>query len=659
MTEGGASRASRLSSLESVALDALGAIGHAVVLTAPDGEILLWNLGAEQVYGWTEEEALGRNVRELLASDDAEVNAAISEVVSSGKTWFGDYYARTRARSAVLVHATASPVTDDEGHMVAIVNVAHDVSERRSSEQSLRREAERLRVAFETARMGSWSWNLATGIVTWDEHMELRYGLEPGTFGGSFEEFVSRVHPDDRQRTLEEVDWARTMEAELTFEHRVVWPDGSVHWLEARGRPVRDDKGEFVGMVGVGIDIDERKQLQALTTEASELRATAQLARDLLEAERIAGLGSWRWEADTNLVTLSAEMARMLGSERTMSGVEFAETLQRVAHPDDVAELERSAQEALGRRQRRYVMELRLMIDGAPRTVVHRGEILVDPDSRDLIAVRGTFQDITEQRKAETQLQDARLRLVAERRAVQVLHETLIRPSFPALESFDIAARYLAATNDSEIGGDWYDSFETPAGGVILAVGDVSGHGVTSARLMAKLRHATRAYASIDDDLSLLLRRLDSFLDQVRDDIQIATVLVARLDPASGRLELVSAGHPPPVLVRDRRAELIELTPGPPLGAPSAHDAFPSVTATLQPGSALVLFTDGLVERRTDSLDAGFSRLLQAFDAVDGDVTAERYCELAIHACLRDTEQEDDVCLLAIHRHTGPSRSSR
>lgn len=650
MTEGRASRERRVSALDRLAPSVLDAIGHAVILTAPGGQILLWNPGSEQLYGWTADEAVGRDVRELLASDDAEINATIREMVDAGKTWSGDYVARTKNGAGVLVHATAAPVLDADGQMVAIANVAHDVSERRSSEQSLRRVAEHLRVAFETARMGSWSWDLATDVVRWDEAMELRYGLEPGSFSGTFDEFVSRVHPDDRERTLEAVARARETEAELMHEHRVVWPDSSVHWLEARGRPVRDDDGAFVGMVGVGIDIDERKQLEALTREASELRTAAQLARDLLEAERIAGLGSWRWEASTNVVSLSVEMARMLGSERTMSGVEFAQTLQRIAHPDDAAALERSAQEALGRRQRRYVMECRLIVDGAPRTVVHRGEILLDPETRDLLAVRGTFQDITEQRKAERELQAARLRLVSERRAVQVLHETLIRPSFPALESFEISARYLAATNDNEIGGDWYDAFATPNGDVILAVGDVSGHGVASARLMAKLRHATRAYAAIDDDLSLLLRRLDGFLDLMRDDIQIATVLVARLDPATGSLELVSAGHPPPALVDRAGARLLDITPGPPLCAPSTPEAFRPVTASLSPGSALVLFTDGLIERRTDSLDAGFARLLRAFESADAETTADGYCELAIDACLRGTEQQDDVCLLTIRR---------
>ena len=111
-------------------------------------------------------------------------------------------------------------------------------------------------------------------------------------------------------------------------EHRIVWPDGTVHWLEARGRVLHDDDGTFLGMVGVGIDIDERKQLEALMLETAQLRTTAGLVSDLQEAERIARLGSWRWEAASNTVTLSAEMSRMLASERTMSGVEFQDALQ-------------------------------------------------------------------------------------------------------------------------------------------------------------------------------------------------------------------------------------------------------------------------------------------------------------------------------------------
>ena len=443
----------------------------------------------------------------------------------------------------------------------------------------------------------------------------------------------------------------RDAEGDLMSEHRVVWPDGTVHWLEARGRPLHDDDGVFIGMVGVGIDIDERKQLEALMLETSQLRTTVGLVSDLQEAERIARLGSWRWDAHSNTVSLSAEMARMLASERTMSGTEFAEVLQKAAHPDDAEELRRSATEALGSGRRRYVMECRLVVDEDVRQMVHRGEILFD-DASKLVAVRGTFQDVTEQRAAEMALLTARERLARERRSVEVLQETLIRPGFPDLAQFDIAARYLPAEDDSgEIGGDWYDAFLLPDGRVMLAVGDVSGHGLSSARLMAKLRHATRAYACIDDDLSGLLTRLDGFLLQFRDDIQIATLLIARLEPATGKLEFVSAGHPPPLVIGEHESTFLDVPPGPPLGAPSEPESFTPTRTTLEPGNALLFYTDGLVERRSEGIDTrlAYLRDVMSIAAVDD---SEAICDLAIRACLADVRREDDVCVLAVLRKT-------
>ncbi len=636
----------------------LDAIDHAVTLLARDGAVLAWNPGAEALYGWPAAEAIGRSVADLLFGEVPHQNAAIKAAVDNGKAWSGDYLARRKDDSSVLVHTSVAPVRDDAGEIVAVVTVSNDVSERRSSEDGLRQDEERLRIAFATARMGAWSWEVATDVVSWDEHMEARYGLSPGTFGGTFEEFISRVHADDRERVVQEIADVRDSEVDLMFEHRVVWPDGTVHWLEARGRSTRDGNGTFVGMVGVGIDIDERKQLEALMLETSQLQATAGLVSDLEEAERIARLGSWRWEASTNTVALSTEMTRILASERTMSGTEFAEALQGAAHPDDVSELTRSANEALSSGRRRYVMECRLVVDEEVRQMVHRGEILLD-EANALVAVRGTFQDVTEQRAAEMALLTARERLARERRSVEVLQETLIRPGFPSLAAFDIAARYLPAEDDSgEIGGDWYDAFLLPDGRVMLAVGDVSGHGLSSARLMAKLRHATRAYACIGDNLSDLLVRLGGFLIQFRDDIQIATLLVARLEPETGKLEFVSAGHPPPLVIGEHESTFLDVPPGPPLGAPSQPESFTSTRATIEQGNALLFYTDGLVERRAEGLDASLEHLQDAMSTAAVD-DAEALCELAIRVCLTDLRREDDVCVLVLRRRgpaTPPSR---
>jgi PAS domain S-box-containing protein len=94
--------------------------------------------------------------------------------------------------------------------------------------------------------------------------MEALFGLEPGAFGGSREEYIAHVHPDDRERVGNAIAAALTEEAALVHEHRVVWPDGSVHWLEGRGHVVRDSRGTIVGMIGVGIDIDARKERELL-----------------------------------------------------------------------------------------------------------------------------------------------------------------------------------------------------------------------------------------------------------------------------------------------------------------------------------------------------------------------------------------------------------
>ena len=131
---------------------------------------------------------------------------------------------------------------------------------------------ERLRLALEAGAMGTWAWDVASAKVTWDEAMEARYGLAPGTFPGTFDAFLRLVHPNDvdaaRRRIERRCRPARTS----GIEHRVVWPNGEVHWLEGRGRVIHDAEGAPVAMVGIGMDIDQRKASEAAIAEAVRLR---------------------------------------------------------------------------------------------------------------------------------------------------------------------------------------------------------------------------------------------------------------------------------------------------------------------------------------------------------------------------------------------------
>src|SRR4051794_34142382 len=114
-------------------------------------------------------------------------------------------------------------------------------------------DVRRMHLALEAGGLGTWQWNLSEAgrSVTWDERLEELYGLAPGTFDGSFEMYQSLVHPDDRAHVAAAVDDGMRTGRPWRFDHRVVWPDGSIHWLEGRGEPLYDRDGNTVGAIGV------------------------------------------------------------------------------------------------------------------------------------------------------------------------------------------------------------------------------------------------------------------------------------------------------------------------------------------------------------------------------------------------------------------------
>jgi PAS domain S-box-containing protein len=510
-------------------------------------------------------------------------------------------------------------------------------------------DEEHLALAFDAGRLGLWSWNALTDEITWDDALQARFGLQPSAGTLTFGEYLALVHPDDRDLTARTVAAAREARTDFSFEHRAVWPDGTVHWLEGRGRCVCDERGEFVGMIGVALDIDDRKHAEEVQREADALRANAELVEQLEDAQRVAQIGSWRWDFATDSLEMSAEMHRQLGASAPRSGTELIDLWSARVHPDDLTELQQT-QERSVHEQRSYTIEHRLVVKGRVRHIVQRGEIVRD-DTGEMIGLRGTTQDITEQRRAEEALRSTRGRLAREQRAVEVLQEALLSPDFPTMAGFDVAARYLAAETEAEVGGDWYDAFALPDGRVMLAVGDVSGHGIRAGRLMAKFRHATRAYAIVDAGLASVLRRLDLFATHWCEPEEFATVQLALLDPGSGGVELVSAGHPAPLLVAADDAHAVPVDGTRALGLMTSELAVVSTTFTLEPGAALLFYTDGLVERRGAALATlgdGADEL--ATLRLGPGATAGEVCDAAITRCLRGVSREDDICVLTVVR---------
>ena len=216
----------------------------------------------------------------------------------------------------------------------------------------------------------------------------------------------------------------------------------------------------------------------------------------------------------------------------------------------------------------------------------------------------------------------------------------LTRPT-PGVE---IAHRYLPSSVTSEVGGDWFDAVPLSGDRLALIVGDVMGHGIRAAATMGQLRTVARTLANLDMTADQVLTRLDETASDIGEG-QFATCVCAVYDPADRSCTFASAGHLPPVLVTPRGTpRLVELPPGIPLGIGGAE--YRSVTITVPEDSILVLYTDGLVERRGQDIDQGMALLCRTL--ADPGRNLEEACD-AVLAALETKEAEDDIAVIMAH----------
>jgi serine phosphatase RsbU (regulator of sigma subunit) len=202
-------------------------------------------------------------------------------------------------------------------------------------------------------------------------------------------------------------------------------------------------------------------------------------------------------------------------------------------------------------------------------------------------------------------------RLYAEQRTIaQTLQHALLPDVLPQFPGLQVTARYEAGAEGVDIGGDWYDLIALDGGRLLLVVGDVSGRGLRAATTMALLRFAIHAYNAEGDDPATFLPKL-SGLVSVATDGQLATVLCAVIDVSSREISVTNAGHLPPLLIEDGGSQFIQSQVGLPVGVDSGA-VYSSTTVTEPPGATLLAFTDGLVERRGESIEVGLERLRSA-----------------------------------------------
>jgi PAS domain S-box-containing protein len=521
---------------------------------------------------------------------------------------------------------------EDGGFLHAVAAVLGAAAERARHDDVVSDSEARFRQLADTTPALMWMTDSEGDVTFVNEGWRRFTGGEPGAeMGGAF---AASAHPDDRAELLER--WIEASRKREVFRHEYRLrhaASGGYRWVLEIGTP-RFAGGEFVGYVGTATDIHERRAMEeALRESEASFRDLANTAPAMM------------WTADeAGLVTfVNAGWLRFTGTSLEQ---ELGASWQLGVHPEDAESMLSSWEEALGER-RAWEREYRLRSrSGEYRWIVDRG--VPRYEAGRFTGYVGTAIDIHERKTMEARLLEVYER---EHKIAETLQRSLLPERLPQIEGIELAARYLPGVRGAAIGGDWYDVLERPDGRVALVVGDVVGHGLRAAATMGQLRNAFRAYGLVESSPSEVVARINRLVMTGVEEV-MATVLYLVLDRETGELSFSAAGHPPPLVLAPDGPRFLEGGRSVPIGAADPA-VFREATAVLAPGSSLLLYTDGLVERRDEPLDRRLDKLAEVAGAAGEGL--DTLCERVIEAVLGEGDPGDDVALLAVRPLPAPS----
>jgi PAS domain S-box-containing protein len=374
----------------------LAAVGVAHV--SPEGQWLRVNKKLCEIVGYSEQELLSLTFQDVTHPDDLAADLAQTEKVRNGtlnKYSMEKRYIR-KDRSHVWINLTVSGVRDTSGKLQHFISVVEDISARKSAERALRESEERLQLAQQVAKVGTFEWNIKTGVNRWTPELERLYGLPPGGFAGTQSAWEALVHPDDREETVRAVERAlRDEDRGFEGQWRVIWSDRSVHWLLGRAWVMRDKRGEPERLIGVNVDISERKRVEDALLESQKQLVLA------LDSSKTA---IFDWDVVQRRGMWNPQMAAIYDFHPKNEYI-TAEEWSSLFHPDDRSRLVHEA-EQVWKEGDEFTFEFRTVRrDCEIRWVLSHGRIVRDALGN-AIRMIGTHTDITKGKKVEIALQE-------------------------------------------------------------------------------------------------------------------------------------------------------------------------------------------------------------------------------------------------------------
>ncbi|MEA2407347.1 MAG: hypothetical protein QOE69_1466 [Thermoleophilaceae bacterium] len=528
---------------------------------------------------------------------------------------------------AIQAHSQADAhFSDDDSHFLqAVANVLGAAVERAGHDDLMRDSEAQFRELANTTPALMWMTD-AEGDVTFVNEGWLRFtGGAPGGAAGAA--FAASAHPDDREELLASWTDASRRHGEFRHEYRLRHgaSDG-YRWVLEVGTP-RFAGGEFVGYVGTATDIDERRTMEeSLRESEASFRELADTAPAMM----------WTTD-DEGLVTFVNQ--GWLEFTGTNFHEEMGASWELGVHPDDATLTSSTWDDAradLSEWEREYRLRHH---SGEYRWISDRG--VPRYDGGRYVGYVGTAIDIHERKTMEGRLLEVYQR---EHKIAETLQRSLLPERLPPIEGLELAARYLPGARGTAIGGDWYDVLERPDGRVALVVGDVVGHGLRAAASMGQLRNAFRAYGMVEASPAEVVARINRLVMHGTEKV-MATVLYLVLDRESGEVSFTAAGHPPPLVIAADGPRYLDGGRSVPIGAADPA-VFREATALLPPGSTLLLYTDGLVERRDAPLEDRLEQLAAVAGEADTDLAG--LCDHVLSKVLGDGDPGDDVAILAV-----------